>query len=147
MTARKATARQQRQGQGKGKGNGNRKQRKGNGNRNGNRNRNRNQNQIQGSFAALRITAKMSKSKSKNKGITSFPSVRWFAGRMGVSSEVAAWLGCGEGGVGFEHDGAGEEDVVFQVHVLTEIVLELLEAGVEDAVAEADAVGWREVVA
>jgi hypothetical protein len=44
-------------------------------------------------------------------------------GRMGVSSEAVAWLGYGEGGGGFQHDGAGEEDVVFQVHVLAEVVL------------------------
>ena len=66
---------------------------------------------------------------------------------MGVSSEAVAWLGYGEGGGGFEFHGAGEEDVVFQVHVLAEVVFELLEAGVEDAVAEADAEGCGEVVA
>ena len=67
---------------------------------------------------------------------------------MGVClAMAAAWLGYGEGGGGFELDGAGKEDVVFQVHVLAEVVLELLEAGVEDAVAEADAEGRGEVVA
>ena len=65
---------------------------------------------------------------------------------MGVSSEAVAGLGYGEGGGGFQHDGAGKEDVVLQVGVLAEVVLELLEAGVEDAVAEADAEGWGEVV-
>ena len=66
---------------------------------------------------------------------------------MGGTAEAVAWLGYGEGGVGFEHDGAGEEDVVFQMRVLAKVVLKLLEAGVEDAVAEADAEGRREVVA
>jgi hypothetical protein len=75
-----------------------------------------------------------------------FPSVRWFAVRMGVSSEAVARLGYGEGGGGFELHGAGKEDVVLQVGVLAKVVLELLEAGVEDAVAETDAEGRGEVV-
>ena len=66
---------------------------------------------------------------------------------MGVSSEAVAGLGYGEGGGGFELHGAGKEDVVFQVHVLAEVVLEFLKAGVEDAVAEADAEGRGEGVA
>ena len=66
---------------------------------------------------------------------------------MGGTAEAAAWLGCGEGGGGFELHGSGKEDVVFQVHVLAKVVLEFLEAGVEDAVAEADAEGRGEGVA
>ncbi len=56
-----------------------------------------------------------------------------------------AGSGCGEGGGGFEVYGAGKEDVGFEVGVLAEVVLELLEAGVEDAVGEADS-GRRGVV-
>jgi len=72
------------------------------------------------------------------------PSAGWLAVRMGGSLEAGAGLGYGEGGGGFEFHGAGKEDVVFQVHVLAEVVLEFLEAGVEDAIAEADAEGRGE---
>jgi hypothetical protein len=66
---------------------------------------------------------------------------------MGDTAEATAWLGCSEGGGGFQLYGSGKEDVVFQVHVLAKVVLELLEAGVEDAIAEADAEGRGEGVA
>ena len=75
-----------------------------------------------------------------------FPPVRWFAvgGSLGG---VRGWSGYREGGGGFQLDGAGEEDIAFEVGVLAEVVLELLEAGIEDAVGEADAEGWGVVMA
>ncbi len=62
------------------------------------------------------------------------------------AGDAVAGLGYREGGGGFEHDGAGKEDVVFKMGVLAKVVLEFLEAGVEDAVAEADADGSGVVV-
>jgi hypothetical protein len=64
-----------------------------------------------------------------------------------TEDEVGGWSGCREGGGGFQLHGAGKEDVAFEVGVLAEVVFEFLEAGIEDAVGEADAEGWGVVMA
>ena len=51
------------------------------------------------------------------------------------------------GGGGFEVDGSGEEDVVFEVDVVVEVLFEFAEALVEGAVGGAGPGGGGELVA